>query len=110
MNRQASLYLKVYFLGNFLFVYLIFHSKISIAKHNFVIFILRMIWYSSVVIGIPHQTWQRIKTEATVPGTVYGYIRVSSKDQHTDRQSGKDFNRPHYKNCCGFLSRKTVLS
>ena len=49
-------------------------------------------------------------------GTVYGYIRVSSKDQHTDRQrtalleygilshclftdwqSGKDFNRPQYK-------------
>lgn len=54
--------------------------------------------------------------EATVSGTVYGYIRVSSKDQHTDRQrsallvygiaahclftdrqSGKDFNRPQYK-------------
>lgn len=47
----------------------------------------------------------------------YGYVRVSSKDQHEDRQikamteiginiksiyvdkqSGKDFNRPQYKN------------
>ena len=50
---------------------------------------------------------------------VYGYIRVSSRDQNEDRQlialkevgvsekniyldkqSGKDFNRPQYKSCC----------
>lgn len=49
-------------------------------------------------------------------GNVYGYVRVSSKDQNedrqisamhdediadncifTDKQSGKDFNRPQYK-------------
>ena len=52
--------------------------------------------------------------------SVYGYIRVNSKDQNEDRQRiamheagvpdsniimdmqfGKDFNRPQYKNCCG---------
>ena len=51
---------------------------------------------------------------------IYGYIRVSSKDQNEDRQlialnevgverknvyldkkSGKDFDRPQYKSCCG---------
>ena len=50
--------------------------------------------------------------------SVYGYIRVSSKDQkedrqqsalkevgvnlqniYVDKQSGKDFNRPQYKKC-----------
>ena len=50
----------------------------------------------------------------------YGYVRVSSKDQneerqmvamsekgilpaniYVDKQSGKDFNRPQYKNCYG---------
>lgn len=51
---------------------------------------------------------------------IYGYVRVSSRDQNEDRQliamkelsipdknifmdkqSGKDFNRPQYKSCSG---------
>ena len=58
----------------------------------------------------------------------YGYIRVSSKDQNTDRQyesllkygvksknifvdhmSGKDFNRPQYKKLLGKLHKGDVL-
>ena len=27
----------------------------------------------------------------------YGYVRVSSRDQNEDRQSGKDFERPQYR-------------
>lgn len=61
-------------------------------------------------------------------GTVYGYIRVSSKDQHTDRQrtallvygipahclftdrqSGKDFNRPQYKKLLRTLKPKDCI-
>lgn len=59
---------------------------------------------------------------------IYGYIRVSSKDQHTDRQrsameeyqipekqifidkqSGKDFNRPAYKRMMKKLRRGDIL-
>ena len=61
-------------------------------------------------------------------GTVYGYIRVSSKDQHTDRQrsallvygipphclftdrqSGKDFNRPQYKKLLRTLKQEDCI-
>ena len=57
-----------------------------------------------------------IMEETHLSGTVYGYIRVSTKEQNEDRQriameeagvpernvymdkqSGKDFNRPQYK-------------
>lgn len=60
--------------------------------------------------------------------TLYGYARVSSKDQHTDRQiitlrelgvpeknifidkqSGKDFERPQYKRLLRKLDENTVL-
>ncbi len=66
--------------------------------------------------------------EAIGTGTVYGYIRVSSKDQHTDRQytallshgipahhlftdrqSGKDFNRPQYKKLLRTLKPKDCI-
>ena len=58
----------------------------------------------------------------------YGYIRVSTKDQHTDRQcialkeigipakhiftdkqSGKDFERPYYKKLLGKLKQNDVV-
>ncbi|MCD7919160.1 MAG: recombinase family protein [Clostridiales bacterium] len=61
-------------------------------------------------------------------GTIYGYIRVSSKDQNEDRQlialrevgvpekniymdkqSGKDFNRPQYKKLVRKLKRDDLL-
>lgn len=61
-------------------------------------------------------------------GNQYGYIRVSSKDQHEDRQlvamhdlqipssniymdkqSGKDFNRPQYKRMLRKLRRDDLL-
>ncbi|MCD8381701.1 MAG: recombinase family protein [Clostridiales bacterium] len=61
-------------------------------------------------------------------GTVYGYIRVSSKDQNEDRQlialreadvpekniymdkqSGKDFNRPQYKKLVRKLKKDDLL-
>ena len=60
--------------------------------------------------------------------SVYGYIRVSSKDQKEDRQqialkevgvelrniyidkqSGKDFNRPQYKKMLRKLKRRSAL-
>ena len=56
----------------------------------------------------------------------YGYVRVSTKEQNEDRQllamqqvgipidrifidkqSGKDFDRPEYQNCCGYSKRAT---
>ncbi len=61
-------------------------------------------------------------------GTIYGYIRVSSKDQNEDRQlialrevdvpekniymdkqSGKDFNRPQYKKLVRKLKKDDLL-
>ncbi|MCD7754495.1 MAG: recombinase family protein [Clostridiales bacterium] len=61
-------------------------------------------------------------------GTVYGYVRVSSKDQNEDRQlialreedvperniymdkqSGKDFNRPQYKKLVRKLKKDDLL-
>ena len=60
--------------------------------------------------------------------SVYGYIRVSSKDQkedrqqialkevgvekqniYTDKQSGKDFNRPQYKKMLRKLKKDDLL-
>lgn len=59
---------------------------------------------------------------------IYGYVRVSTREQHTDRQlaamremqipeeniyldklSGKDFNRPHYRQMLRKLRENTVL-
>ena len=59
---------------------------------------------------------------------IYGYVRVSTREQHTDRQlaamremqipeeniyldklSGKDFNRPHYRQMLRKLHENTVL-
>lgn len=61
-------------------------------------------------------------------GNIYGYIRVSSRDQNEDRQiialqdyaipeenifidkqSGKDFNRPQYRRLCRKLKRDDLL-
>ena len=61
-------------------------------------------------------------------GTIYGYVRVSAKDQNEDRQmialqemsvprkniyvdkqSGKDFKRPMYKRMLRKLKRDDVL-
>lgn len=61
-------------------------------------------------------------------GNVYGYVRVSSKDQNedrqisamhdediadscifTDKQSGKDFNRPQYKRLIKKLKEGDLL-
>ena len=61
-------------------------------------------------------------------GNVYGYVRVSSKDQNEDRQmialhqvgvedkhifmdkqSGKDFNRPKYKRLLKQLKENDVI-
>lgn len=64
----------------------------------------------------------------TMPGSVYGYARVSSRDQnearqlialekagvptkniYTDKQSGKDFDRPQYKKLVRKLKKGDVL-
>lgn len=62
-------------------------------------------------------------------GNLYGYIRVSTRDQNEDRQlialrelkipeknifmdkqSGKDFNRPQYKRLVRKIKKKTICS
>lgn len=76
---------------------------------------------------VRYDTQQR-QTRKEDPTTVYGYIRVSSKDQNEDRQrlalrqvpvpernifadkrSGKDFDRPQYQRLLRRLRRDDVL-
>ena len=124
MNRQVlNVHKSVLFKTIFSYLYTFlseFYCKISFVKYNYAILISKNIsWFFLAFIcckWVSCHTRQRTKMEATVSGTVYGYIRVSSKDQHTDRQrsallvygipphflftdrqSGKDFNRPQYK-------------
>ena len=71
---------------------------------------------------------QRQRRNYNIAGTVYGYIRVSAKDQNEDRQlislkklsvpdkniyidkqSGKDFNRPQYRKLIGRIGRDDLL-
>ena len=69
-----------------------------------------------------------IMEEANLSGTIYGYIRVSTKEQNEDRQmialrevgvpeknifmdkqSGKDFNRPQYKKLLRRIKKDDLL-
>ena len=69
-----------------------------------------------------------IMEEANLSGTIYGYIRVSTKEQNEDRQmialrevgvpeknifmdkqSGKDFNRPQYRKLLRKLKKDDLL-
>ena len=69
-----------------------------------------------------------MKTKTQTTGTIYGYVRVSTRDQnearqlvamkefgvpdecvYMDKQSGKDFNRPRYQELIARLSPNDVL-
>ncbi len=46
---------------------------------------------------------------SAISSNTYGYVRVSTRDQNEDRQSGKDFNRPQYKRLVKRLRQDDLL-
>ena len=82
-----------------------------------------------IALYIYGQNNMNLEEEKTVMGNIYGYVRVSSRDQNEDRQiismremnipeeniyidkqSGKDFNRPQYKKLMRKVKPETIFT